>query len=143
LNYPDSSLSRQNQSQLKERFAGIIEVEKPDIIISPHFRDAHPDHATIGRLVGDIGREKHLGVYEYVVHYRRFPQNKGFEPNNYLVPPLGLAGEGGWKSFLLSIAAEKEKSEALAVYRTQIATPTLQNLFLSMVRRNELYWRAN
>jgi LmbE family N-acetylglucosaminyl deacetylase len=143
LNYQDSSLQRQDQNQLKAKFTEVIDSEKPDVIISPHFRDAHPDHATVGRLIGGIAKEKKLALYEYVVHYRRFPQNKGFEPNNYLVPPLGLSGESDWKSLSLPLGVEKKKSEALSAYRTQIATPTLRSLFLSMVRRNELYWRAN
>lgn len=139
LKYPDSSLKNQDKEKLKTQFTEIIEQKKPDIVISPYSKDIHPDHATIGVIIEEIVKEKNIKTFEYLVHVRKFPANIGFSPNLYLLPPVSLASEPNYRQFVLPPNVERLKSKAISIYHTQMFSPSIQNLFKSMVRRNELF----
>ncbi len=75
LDYPDSRLYFNNQTQLKSSLAGLIEEYQPDILFYPHPNDTHKDHSTVGKIVGEILNEmkekveikEYLGEYEDLV----------------------------------------------------------------------------
>jgi LmbE family N-acetylglucosaminyl deacetylase len=139
LKYPDGSVKNQPREKLKAEFASIINDKKPDIIISPFSRDQHPDHAVTGQIIEEVTKDKTVKLYEYVVHDKKYPQNSNFSPKYFLVPPVNLASEPGWKKFILSSAIEELKSKAISVYRSQMFSEQLRKIFQGLIRRNELF----
>lgn len=144
LNYPDNGLIQvKDRGIIKKSFKDQIETFSPDFIIGPSSKDAHVDHSISGILLEQSAKEKNLPLYEYLVHFKKYPSTSGFSPKSYLIPPIGLASEENWKSQTLDVGAERIKSRAEAVYKSQLFAPDLQRIFMSFVRKNELFYKAN
>jgi LmbE family N-acetylglucosaminyl deacetylase len=139
LNYPDAQLARQNKQALRREFEAIITQTKPHIILAPHPDDKHPDHAVTGALVESVCRERGILLYQYLVHYPRFPLPKKFAPALCLLPPVRLVSfDKEWRRVMLPADIEALKRQAVRRYRSQLRVPVLRSLLLGMVRRNEL-----
>jgi LmbE family N-acetylglucosaminyl deacetylase len=141
LNYADGSLEKTDQGKLYNSLKSQIDTFAPDIIIYNSPTDEHPDHATVGRTVSKIITDENLkvGSYQYLIHYSYFPQPRKFDENDYLLPPVRLVSSDNWQRFMLTPDAESKKNEAVRSYNSQLHTPILRSLMLSLVRRNELF----
>lgn len=140
LNYPDGQLKNQTPAELEGRFRTIIGQIKPTIIVFPHPRDSHPDHAATGRAVTKVTAGLAVTRYEYLVHHPRFPQPFGYAPNRYLLPPNDvITFDRTWVQLPLDTAAEAQKYRAVKMYTSQLRLPTLRRLLYGLVRQNELF----
>lgn len=122
----------------------IIESYSPNFIILPHPRDMNPDHAsayqfTIGALEENRLRIKLL---TYLIHYRKYPLEKGLHLDKFIYPPKKLFVKEGWVSYGLTDAQIKKKLAALNQNKSQLYlwAPDGGRLFLeSFVRQNEIF----
>jgi N-acetylglucosamine malate deacetylase 1 len=142
LNFSDHSLQTINQTVLEAVLRIQIDQFHPEIIIYPHPKDYHPDHAAIGKAVTAIleSGQYNVTAYEYLVHYELiWPQPRKFAPNLHLLPPKKLTGPGNqWMVFNLTQNIEKQKEEAIFTYQSQLRNQWLHGLLLSSIRENEL-----
>lgn len=143
LGFPDGSLHRLDRQLLTETLQEQIDKYNPDFVIYPDARDDHPDHSSIGAIVQQVLKEDPLYriSYSYIVHHRLFyPQPPGYNPELYLLPPLGLIDfDHTWQRFMLPEGIRDLKQEAIYAYTSQLRNPTLRPLLLSSIRRNELF----
>jgi len=141
LNYPDGSLSKTDPTELDNSLKSQIESFGPEIIVYPASLDEHPDHKKVGQTVWEIIRNQRLRVfsYQYLVHSNYYPQPRRFDLNDYLLPPVKILNTYNWNKLMLSSDAEFRKNEAVREYKSQLRTPILKSLMLSLVRKNELF----
>ncbi len=144
LNEHDGQLRTRNRQSLEERFAAVVASIHPTVVIAPYPRDQHPDHAVTGQVVEALVRDHRLAtstlLYEYLVHYPRFPAPKHYVPGGYLLPPLRLITlDRVWRRFMLDPDIEQRKLAALRSYRTQLRTPLLDEILVGLIRQNELF----
>jgi LmbE family N-acetylglucosaminyl deacetylase len=143
LGLPDGNLKKLDHQRLREMLREQIDTYNPDFVIYPDPRDQHPDHSTIGTIIQQILEEDPLYrvSYSYVVHYQMFyPQPRGYNPNLYLLPPIGLIDfDSPWQRFMLSEEIENTKQEAIYAYKSQLRDPTVRWLLVSSIRKNELF----
>jgi len=143
LGLRDGTLSSLNREFLTETLREQIGRYNPDFIIYPDPRDQHRDHSTIGAIIQQILEDDPLErvVYSYLVHYSTFyPQPRGYNPELYLLPPIGLIEfDHAWQRFMLSQEILDMKQEATYAYRSQLRDPTVRSLLLSCIRKNELF----
>jgi LmbE family N-acetylglucosaminyl deacetylase len=142
LNYPDGSLTNEDQNSVQSYFKSIIELIEPNIIFVPDANDRHPDHKTTGldaeKAISKI--QKKFTIYYYLVHFPNFPLPINFNKNLYVLPPIKLLDfSKEWLSFPLKPDVEEAKYNALMEYKTQLKYPIPKELILSFIRKNELF----
>lgn len=143
LDYPDGQLQNHKANFLKKLDELIIDF-KPTVLISTDASDIHPDHAAVGEVldlaIKDISF--HPIVYQFIIHYHRYPRPVGSYPESFLLPPAKLITTNNpWQKFTLSNIEKDQKSEAILQYKSQLShrNPFLRSLLLSFVRKNELF----
>jgi LmbE family N-acetylglucosaminyl deacetylase len=125
----------------------LIETYQPDLIVSPHPADVHPDHwglSAFVRLAVYLSQQR-IPSYQptllaYLIHRPDFPYPKGYAPEADLLPPNKMwSVDTEW--FRLDLTAEEiaQKEKATLAYQSQLGL--LRNFLLSFVRRNELFDR--
>jgi LmbE family N-acetylglucosaminyl deacetylase len=138
-------LSRYCGSDLLLDIQSIIEEYLPDLIVSPHPNDDHPDHraaANFTRLALALVQSENLdyraSVIGYLIHYGHFPQPRGSYLARPLLPPPPLSGEHNqWFRLDLSEPTLQQKVEAIKKYPTQIRL--LGRFLPSFARPNEIF----
>lgn len=125
--------------------SSILADYRPDLIVFPHPQDVHPDHWGLNvftRLA--VTMAKHVDPaytpteFTYLVHRPDFPEVKGLEPLEPLVPPPALYRTSqNWYRLDLTSSDESRKDQALQQYRSQL--PLLRGLMESFIRINELF----
>jgi len=145
LGLPDGNLQKLDCKLLSETLREQIVRYNPDFIIYPDARDDHSDHSTIGAIIQQILEEDPLYriAYSYLVHYQMFyPQPRGYNPELYLLPPIGLIDfNNPWQRFMLSEEIQNIKQESIYAYKSQLRNPVLRSLLLSSIRKNEIFSR--
>ncbi|MCX6808045.1 MAG: PIG-L family deacetylase [Candidatus Berkelbacteria bacterium] len=142
LNHKDGALQLENQQVIRDQFKQIIDTFKPNIIFSPSSSDSHLDHKTTGERVNDVLSQENFSgkAYQYLVHAAHYPQPKSYEPDQYLLPPLRLITfDKEWQRYLLSSSTENAKYKAVMEYQSQLKTPILRGVMMSLIRQNELF----
>ncbi|OQB06411.1 MAG: glucosamine-6-phosphate deaminase-like protein [bacterium ADurb.Bin212] len=149
-NLPEKDKSSQQNIKDSDVY-GLIksEVESflPDLLLAPHFDDTHIDHKIVGSSVAEIiEEEKNIKpiVAYYLIHYNflKYPSPSGFNPDDYLLPPVRLIGlNEEWFKLTLSGEEIENKKEAIFMYKSQLSirNPILQDLLLDFIRQNELF----
>ena len=139
--YPDGDLANQNSFQAM--LGEYIKNYQPTIVITTLPEDTHPDHAACGRAVQQIWQTDHsFQPYYFLVHNRRYPKPSGYEPEDYLLPPLKMLNTNYiWETLPLTDSQRNTKYLALLEYRSQISykNPILRELIFAFVRQNELF----
>ncbi|MBI3495023.1 PIG-L family deacetylase, partial [Candidatus Berkelbacteria bacterium] len=143
LDYPDGQL-RQFKDDFTLKLDQIMVDFGPTVVLGTHPADIHPDHAVVGEVIdATTGKLIHKPLlYQFLVHYHRYPRPEGFHPISYLLPPVKLIStDNPWQKFTLTNEEQNDKNEAVLQYKTQLAhkNPFLRGLLFSFVRRNELY----
>lgn len=142
LDLPEFYLKeRVSSSQLASDLQAKINAFAPTVIIYPDQSDTNPDHKFIGQTLDETLKNRtDLYAYSYLVHWKYFPQPVGLHPGNNLTPPVKLIDfSHHWQRYFLSQKEEDNKLAALLIYKSQLRTPLLHDLLMSMVRRNELF----
>jgi LmbE family N-acetylglucosaminyl deacetylase len=147
FDYPDGNL-KQFEVEFQNRLEEVIASYEPTIILSTHSADIHPDHAVVGQAVDTDSRtlKNKPIIYQFLVHYHRYPRPEGFYPSSYILPPVRLLSPTEpWLTLPLDEEEQNNKNEAVLQYRSQLSrrNPLLRGLLLSFVRKNELFVKAN
>ena len=131
---------------MKQALQNEIDDFKPTLLILPHPKDTHIDHAAAGKAVQEIISEKNLSINTayYLIHYNflKFPSPPGFKPEAYLLPPARLISlSEHWYKFTLTENEEALKEEAVFMYKSQLSleNPILYRMLLDFIRKNELF----
>jgi len=146
LGLPDYFLSKSiSSADLEDKFNVEIASFKPTIIIYPDPDDENRDHQFIGQVMNNILSDRtDIYAYTYIVHFKYYPQPVGLHLDKHLMPPIKLLDfSHSWQKFDLTSAEENQKEKALEIYKSQLRTPLLHDLLVSMVRENELFSAHN
>lgn len=106
---------------------------KPNIVVTTHPLDSHPDHKAASEIV-DILKSKSVGkfdVFYALVHYSHYP-NKGF-----LFPPRKLFNDR-WYSLELSNLEMNLKKDSLDQYSSQVSGYE-KGWYMRFVAPNEIF----
>ena len=108
---------------------------KPNIVVTGHPRDNHPDHRISFSLIEKIRSEldPDCKIYSSLVHFRGFPS-----PGGYLFPPKKLFG-GDWLSLELYPPEIAVKKKAIEVHVSQYSRPQDKLLLDRFTSRNEIF----
>lgn len=145
--YPDGKLIA-HEAEVEQSIKNDLVNFNPTFVLTTHPADTHPDHSITGKVVQNSIKliEKKPRVYEYLVHYPRYPKPQGFHPRNNLLPPTKLITfDRQWKRLLVDEETLDLKHEAIFQYRTQLSikNPLLRQLLLSFIRQNEIFSIVN
>lgn len=122
----------------------VIAAFKPTVVAVPHARDDHPDHCAteifarqaldvLNRRGGTTPR-----VLHYLIHFWDWPLSRDAGTGPRLQPPEQFpAGEGQWRSLMLTTAEADAKRKALGDYGTQMRM--MGDFLISFARHNELF----
>jgi LmbE family N-acetylglucosaminyl deacetylase len=121
---------------------------KPNVILSSHPADEHPDHAATWAFLttavtrissNDIMQRPKL--YTYLIHRGDFPIPHGYRPEAMLLPPkpLQYSDHRDWQTYRLTAEQKVKKEQALKEYVSQLQVPIMSNLLRSFIRKNELF----
>ena len=140
LNFPDGKL--QNNQDLRDKIKNTFDDFKPTIVLTTDPSDTHSDHAATGNAIDEVISKlsnKPI-VYDYLIHYHRYPRPEGLKTNDPLLPPATLVdGRHLWYKLTLTKEEENKKQEAVMSFDSQLGTPLLKGLMLSFIRTNEIY----
>ena len=142
LNLPEFYLkNRISQSDLTAKFKQIIDEFQPTVIVYSSKYDTNPDHKFIAETLNQMYKnDDSITRLSYLVHYKYFPNPVGFYPERSLTFPVSLANfTNNWQKLNLTKAEVDTKSTAVLNYKSQLRTPILHNLMVSMVRKNEIF----
>jgi len=108
---------------------------KPDVIVTGHPRDNHPDHRISFTIIEKLRSEldPHCKIYSSLTHFRGFPS-----PGGYLFPPKKLFG-GDWLSLELYPPEIAVKKKAIEVHVSQYSRPQDKLLLDRFTSRNEIF----
>lgn len=142
LGLPDGKLKEQDPNTVRLMLKEQIDSYDPQVVVYPHPRDMHPDHATTGKIVAEILKaepQAHV-AFQYLVHFKLlYPQPRKFDPGLYLLPPKSLVTpDVQWQRVDLAQDVEDIKTQAAYTYRSQLRNVELRDLILSSIRKNEL-----
>jgi len=108
---------------------------KPNLVITTHPMDTHPDHKAASEIAEML--KNRLGfkfdLYLALVHYRDYP------PHGFIYPPKKLFNDR-WLSFELTEVEMKNKMESLDKYSSQVGGYD-KIWYLRFVAPNEIFER--
>lgn len=141
--YPDGALNKSGKSLNRKIRQAIVDF-KPAIILYPHPRDHHADHAKLGSVVEKELRElartgQQYQTYRYLVHYWLYPRPILDKDDKLVQPGSVLGTDQKWRQFELSKQEKTVKQKALHEYKTQLKNPFLRPLLVEFIRNNELF----
>lgn len=118
---------------------------KPNIILTSHPRDKHPDHRATYKYAEKIILEKGLDtkIYTYLVHYSLYPAQKKLKKFTFMYPPKSLFTKEGWYSYDLSSEQQDLKLSSLEKNDSQMRSATMGGFLKSFVRKNEIFELMN
>jgi len=113
----------------------IVIAFKPNIVVTGHPRDNHPDHRISFTIIEKLRSEldPHCKIYSSLTHFRGFPS-----PGGYLFPPKKLFG-GDWLSLELYPPEIAVKKKAIEVHVSQYSRPQDKLLLDRFTSRNEIF----
>jgi LmbE family N-acetylglucosaminyl deacetylase len=123
----------------------IIKDFRPTKVFVSHPTDDRPDHRALYLFtrvaLWNLAKEIAPAIYPYLTHFGDWPQPRGLNKNQALVPPSLFNDPMEWSTFVLAAAQEDKKYEALEKHRTQCvySDPYLT----SFVRSNELFFEED
>jgi LmbE family N-acetylglucosaminyl deacetylase len=125
---------------------------QPNLILSPHPADEHPDHAATWAFVGAAFAKlsasgkllPETALYTYLIHRGDFPIPHGYQAEALLLPPRPLyqSQHSNWFTYPLTANNEALKEQTIKAYVSQIRLPIMSSLLHSFIRKNELFEEA-
>ena len=121
--------------------ATILRGFRPTKVFVSHPGDHMPDHAALYLFtrVALWDLEPHITpeVYPYLIHFKRWPRPRGFQPTRLLEAPTPFRDQIPWQEYRLSPAALERKRQAIQAHRSQYGSSA--RYLLSFIRPNELF----
>lgn len=119
----------------------VIEKFKPTKIFLSHPADRHPDHQALYLFtkiaLWELDIQPMPDIYPYLVHYKKWPNPKGYKPHQALIPPWKSLHGLWWFSAELTEAEILRKYEALQLIKTQLKSNP--KYIKSFIKTNELF----
>ena len=127
--------------EILEDLKTIIRDFRPTQIYVSHPADHNPDHRALYLFtriaLWDLGVDKDIKMFPYLIHFRKWPRSQAFQPLHSLWPPDILKDSSGWSVSPVSQEDLGIKFAALKMHRSQYeASPGYLRLF---IRKNELF----
>ena len=114
---------------------------RPTKVFVSHPADHMPDHAALYLFtrvaLWDLEPEMTPALYPYLIHFKRWPQPRGFRPAEPLEPPVPMRGGIAWHANLLRPEELERKRKAIIAHQTQYESSAAY--LLSFIRPNELF----
>ncbi len=118
----------------------VIQAFQPTKIMVSHPADHNPDHQALYLFtriaLWNLETEIQPQVWPYLVHFKRWPAPKSFQPQRALAPPLTLDAVA-WHTLALSSNEVAVKAQAIRQHATQYAYAAAY--LSSFIRKNELF----
>ncbi|MGW8225188.1 MAG: PIG-L deacetylase family protein [Anaerolineales bacterium] len=119
----------------------VISDFQPTKIFTSHPGDVHPDHQTLPLFLQvalwELEDQLAPQVYYFITHYGRWPQPRGYQPEQPLEPPSQYDVGNRWYILPISTGERENKLQALQAHKTQWGSGQLY--LESVVRANELF----
>jgi LmbE family N-acetylglucosaminyl deacetylase len=119
----------------------ILREFKPTKIFLSHPSDHHPDHQALYLFtrvaLWDLEKEMNPTLYPYLIHYKRWPNLKGYRPLGLLEPPQAFNKKILWQVCSLKPEEIELKHTAIKKHHTQYNSNA--RYLLSFIRANELF----
>ena len=119
----------------------ILREFRPTKVFVSHPGDYMPDHRALYLFtrvaLWNLEQEMHPEVYPYLVHFKRWPKPRRYDPTRWLEPPRVFAHSVAWQTHRLQPAEVEQKRLALRAHRTQYGYSA--RYLLSFVKPNELF----
>ena len=101
----------------------ILQDFRPTKIFVSHPADQNPDHQALylfaSVAVWDLNDDRPPALLPYLVHFRTWPEPRGYQADRSITPPAALADCVPWQSFSLHREEMDRKRAALEAHRTQ------------------------
>jgi LmbE family N-acetylglucosaminyl deacetylase len=114
---------------------------RPTKIFLSHPADHNPDHRSLYLFtrvaLWNLQFQPEVELLPYLVHYKKWPAPRAYEPSAALNPAFSLDATGGWKWLSLTSNEVATKEAALRQHKTQYAYAA--KYLDSFVRQNELF----
>jgi LmbE family N-acetylglucosaminyl deacetylase/GNAT superfamily N-acetyltransferase len=114
---------------------------RPTKVFVSHPADGHADHRALYLFtrvaLWDLESQMRPTLHPYLVHWRRWPNPRGYHPERFMEPPRKLAGWITWREHRLIPAEVETKRAALESHRSQLAVSG--KYLRSFVRASELF----
>lgn len=129
-------------------FTKVLETVKPTLLFVPHPADTHQDHWATGAFAvaafealraSGAAWTAQTRVFEYLVHWNKWPWPSGIGINLRFTLPPGLESFSRWESIDVVQENRYHKSRAIAEYRSQGLTNDAFNYLISFSRAQELF----
>ncbi|MDP3980914.1 MAG: PIG-L family deacetylase [Chlamydiota bacterium] len=119
----------------------VLKTFQPTRIFVSHPADTNPDHRALYFFlkvaIWNLDQEMNPEIYPYLIHYPRWPRQKGFYPSLSLTPPTQLQDNMVWRIFHLDPSLIQKKRQALKEHKTQYEYSA--KYLQSFIRNNELF----
>lgn len=119
----------------------ILREFRPTKVFLSHPADHQPDHRALylfARIaLWDMEEEMDIQTYPYLVHFKRWPDPKGYRPEESLTPPGLLSGKISWSGYALTPGEIACKETALKAHTTQYKADS--KYLVSFIRSSELF----
>jgi LmbE family N-acetylglucosaminyl deacetylase len=114
---------------------------KPTKIFTSHPGDHNPDHRSLYLFtrvaLWDLEKEFRSEIVPFLVHYKKWPKPRGYNPDIPLVPPDLFKETVQWKVYALAPTNSAIKHEAIRRHASQYAVSAAY--LNSFIRPNELF----
>ncbi len=125
---------------LKDLEAILMEFRPTKIFVS-HPSDHNGDHQALYLFtrvaLWDLEKTMKPVVYPYLVHFKNWPQPKGYQPDKTEAAPPGLEKDVGWKRLVLSPEEVSMNRRAIEMHHSQIDSS--RKYLLSFIRADEMF----
>jgi len=126
---------------LQNDILAIIQKYQPEMVVTTLPQDIHPDHRATGNFVRKAVEklsEPKPKIAFYLIHFRHFPNPKGWHKDRLLTPPMKLIKPYEFSKISLDQKTLDLKEKAFLEYKSQLKSPFLKKLMISFLRQNEL-----
>jgi len=119
----------------------ILQDFRPTKIFLSHPADYNPDHRALylfTRVVlWELEEKIKPALYPYLIHFKQWPQPKGYRPAERMMPPSLFEREIAWGAVNLTPDETVKNKEAIKKHRSQYKSNP--RLLLSFIRSSELF----
>ena len=133
--------ARYKGEEVLKDLTAIFREFKPTKVFVSHPADRNTDHLAMYLftqiVLWDLDQEMEPALYPYLVHYRKWPEKRGFIPDAPVTPPAQLSDQITWNHLDLLPSETACKNAAMKAHTTQYRYSS--NFMESFVRRREIF----
>ncbi|MFH1507163.1 MAG: PIG-L deacetylase family protein [Candidatus Omnitrophota bacterium] len=119
----------------------IIREFRPTKIFLSHPADHNPDHRSLYLFtriaLWDLENEIQPQIYPYLIHFKKWPLPKGYQPDSQLEPPVFFQDKVTWQVY--NLTPEKINRNYLAIQKHKSQYKSSPKYLVSFIRPNQLF----